>query len=93
LPLPVEPLIDWGGALRWYCGDLQAFDVRALASAVGGTAMRWRGPPGSAAPAGPAASASRFHPLPPAIVAIHRRLKHSFDPEGIFNPGRLLADL
>jgi len=84
LPLPVEPLIDWGGALRWYCGDLESFDVRALASAVGGTALRWRGP------AGPA---SRFHPLPPAIVAIHRRLKHSFDPEGIFNPGRLLADL
>ena len=83
LQLPVEPLIDWGGALRWYCGDLQAFDVRGLASAVGGTAMRWRG----------TGSGSRFHPLPPAIVEIHRRLKRSFDPEGIFNPGRLLADL
>jgi glycolate oxidase FAD binding subunit len=83
LQLPVDPLIDWGGALRWYSGDLQAFDVRGLAQAVGGTAMRWRG----------AGSGSQFHPLPPAIAAIHRRLKHSFDPEGIFNPGRLLADL
>jgi glycolate oxidase FAD binding subunit len=83
LQLPVEPLIDWGGALRWYSGDLQAFDVRGLASTAGGTATRWCG-------AGPG---SRFHPLPPAIVEIHRRLKRSFDPEGIFNPGRLLPDM
>jgi glycolate oxidase FAD binding subunit len=81
--LPGEPLIDWGGALRWYPGDLQDFDVRKLASATGGTAMRWRGH----APQG------RFHPLPRPIVEIHRRLKRSFDPGGIFNPGRLLADL
>jgi len=45
--------------------------------------LRWRG----------AAPETRFHPLPRAITEIHRRLKRSFDPEGIFNPGRLLADL
>jgi glycolate oxidase FAD binding subunit len=83
LRLPIEPLIDWGGALRWYGGDLQGFDVRALAATAGGTAMRWRG----------AAPGSRFHPLPAAIAEIHRRLKRSFDPEGIFNPGRLLPEL
>jgi glycolate dehydrogenase FAD-binding subunit len=83
LGLPGEPLIDWGGALRWYCGDQQATEVRQVATAAGGTAMRWRGP----------GSESRFHPLPHAIVEIHRRLKRSFDPDGLFNPGRLLADL
>lgn len=83
LQLAAEPLIDWGGALRWYSGDLQASDVRGLALALGGTAMRWRG----------AGTGPRFHPLPPALVEIHRRLKRSFDPEGIFNPGRLLADM
>jgi glycolate oxidase FAD binding subunit len=81
--LPGVPLIDWGGALRWYSGDLPAAAVRRIASAAGGTAMRWRGP----------GSESRFHPLPPAVAEIHRRLKRSFDPEGIFNPGRLLAGL
>ncbi len=83
LQLPFEPLIDWGGALRWYTGDTSGFDVRGLAIAAGGTAMRWRG-------AGPD---SKFHPLPRAILEIHRRLKRSFDPEGIFNPGRLLVGL
>ncbi len=83
LKLPSEPLIDWGGALRWYAGDMSNFDVRGLALAAGGTALRWSG----------AGAESRFHPLPRAILEIHRRLKRSFDPDGIFNPGRLVAGL
>lgn len=83
LNLPAEPLIDWGGGLRWYSGPVEGFDVRGLAMAAGGTAMRWRGE----------GAESRFHPLPRAVTEIHRRLKRSFDPEGIFNPGRLLAGL
>lgn len=83
LDLPGEQLIDWGGALRWYGGDQGDRDVRQAAQRAGGTAMRWRG----AAPGG------RFHPLRPAILEIHRRLKRALDPEGIFNPGRLLAGL
>lgn len=83
LELGGEKLIDWGGALRWYAGDQGERDVRQIAHRAGGTAMKWRGD----APAG------RFHPLVPAVAEIHRRLKRAFDPEGIFNPGRLLADL
>jgi glycolate oxidase FAD binding subunit len=83
LDLPGELLIDWGGALRWYGGDLRDANVRAAAVAAGGTALCWRGP----APNG------RFHPLEPTVAAIHRRLKQRFDGHGIFNPGRLLADL
>ena len=30
-----------------------------------------------------------FHPLQPAVHAIHERLKAAFDPAGIFNPGRM----
>ncbi len=83
LSIAAEPLIDWGGALRWYAGELPDQDIRAIAAAAGGSATRWRGP----APAG------RFHPLPPPLREIHRRLKHNFDPDGIFNPGRLVSGL
>jgi len=98
LDLPGQPLIDWGGALRWYpaasdddtnhaAGALDSTGTprpRALASAAGGTAMCWKGvaPPGG-----------RFHPLQPTVATLHRRLKDRFDPHGIFNPGRLIAGL
>ncbi|MFM2446233.1 MAG: hypothetical protein RI936_680, partial [Pseudomonadota bacterium] len=37
--------------------------------------------------------AAAFAPLPAPIAAIHARLKAEFDPQRIFNPGRLVADL
>jgi glycolate oxidase FAD binding subunit len=83
LALPGEPLIDWGGALRWYADLPEGAAARAQAVAAGGTALCWRGP----APGG------RFHPLSPAVASLHRRLKERFDPLGIFNPGRLLPGL
>ena len=83
LPLPGDLLIDWGGSLRWHAGDMGGSDVRAMASAAGGTALRWRGETGG----------SRFHPLTPAITEIHRRLKQRFDPRGLFNRNRLLPGL
>jgi glycolate oxidase FAD binding subunit len=83
LPLPGEPLIDWGGALRWYADPPAAVDLRALAQAAGGSAQCWRG----------AAPGARFHPLAATVAQLHRRLKERFDPHGIFNPGRLLAGM
>ena len=83
LDLPGEPLVDWGGAVRWYADVPGAISVRDRVSTAGGTALCWRG----AAPGG------RFHPLQPAVAALHRRLKERFDPAGIFNPGRLIAGL
>jgi glycolate oxidase FAD binding subunit len=38
-------------------------------------------------------SAGVFQPLPPALLALHQRLKAALDPAGIFNPGRMYADL
>jgi glycolate oxidase FAD binding subunit len=34
-----------------------------------------------------------FHPLTPALAGLHARLKREFDPNRIFNPGRLYPDL
>jgi len=30
-----------------------------------------------------------FAPLAPALAGLHKRLKATFDPHGILNPGRL----
>ena len=83
LALRDQPLIDWGGALRWYANPASDIDVREVARAAGGTALCWRG----------AAPGERFHPLQPAVAKLHRRLKERFDPTGVFNPGRLIAGM
>jgi FAD/FMN-containing dehydrogenase len=76
-------LIEWGGALRWHRSNAVAADVRSMAASNGGTAMRWKD----------ADAGETFHPLSPAVLEIHRRLKQRFDPHRIFNPGRLAAAL
>jgi glycolate oxidase FAD binding subunit len=81
--LPGKQLIEWGGALRWLQTDADAGAVRAAARAAGGHATLFRGGD---------RSAGVFQPLPDALMRIHRRLKQTFDPAGILNPGRLYPD-
>ena len=80
--LPGKQLIDWGGAQRWLVTDAPASRVRRAVDARGGSATLFRG-----------GDRSRpFHPLPEGLLQLHRRIKAAFDPEGIFNPGRLYAE-
>jgi glycolate oxidase FAD binding subunit len=76
--------IDWGGAQRWLFADLDADTAFAVAQAAGGHASLFHGGDRRGVV---------FQPLQPAVAGLHQRLKHSFDPAGIFNPGRLYSDL
>lgn len=80
LTVPHPQLIEWGGALRWVSGELDATAVRAGVERAGGHATLFR-----ATDKAPGV----FHPLPPGLAKLHRRLKAAFDPAGILNPGRL----
>jgi glycolate oxidase FAD binding subunit len=84
LNLPGKCLVDWGGAQRWLISDADEELVRATTQAAGGHATLFRGG---------ARDTERFHPLPAKLLTLHRALKQTFDPSGIFNPGRLYADL
>jgi glycolate oxidase FAD binding subunit len=84
IALPGEQFIEWGGAQRWWRSVAPAAEVRALAAAAGGHATLVR-----AADKSPGAFTAPTQP----VMAIHQRLKHAFDPAGIFNPGRLYAQL
>jgi glycolate oxidase FAD binding subunit len=84
LSLPGEPLIEWGGALRWLTFDGPAAVVREAASQAGGHATLFRGSD---------KSCGAFQPLPAPLMQIHRNLKRNFDPQGLFNPGRLYPEL
>lgn len=74
-------LLDWGGMQRWIKTDAPAETVRATAHALGGHATCFT----------PGITDEPFHPLPPALLNVHRQLKAQLDPRAIFNPGRLYA--
>ncbi len=72
-------LIDWGGALRWLKTTAEPGEVFTSAGALGGHASLFRGVRGD----------SRFQPLAANLLALQRRVKLAFDPDGLFNVGRL----
>lgn len=85
LPWPGAQLVEWHGGLRWLWAPVSCqAELRQLARQAGGWACLFRAP----ATAG-AAAFERFAPLAPALQAIQRRIKTEFDPDGIFNPGRM----
>lgn len=79
-----EQLIEWHGGQRWWCTATPPAQVRRTAAAAGGHATLFRARD---------KSPGVFTPLSPGVAAIHRRMKQSFDPAGIFNPGRMYPGL
>ena len=77
-------MIEWGGALRWLASNAGARTLREAAKRAGGHATLFRASD---------KSAGVFQPLAPALMSIHRKLKGELDPQGIFNRGRMYADL
>jgi glycolate oxidase FAD binding subunit len=88
LKLPGEQLLEWGGAQRWICTSAPAALLRDAAAAAGGHAVLFR-----VGAKTTVALVSRFAPLKPPLDRIHHKMKLAFDPDGIFNPGRLYPGL
>lgn len=84
LPGADHPLIEWGGGQRWFWSSADSTTIRDVAQQLGGHAVRFNNQHGDG---------ETFAPPSPALMAIHRRLKQTFDPQGIFNPGRLYHGL
>jgi glycolate oxidase FAD binding subunit len=83
LSLPGRQLVDWGGAQRWLKSDAEATFIRQVVDEVGGHVTCFSH----------GLTDTPFQPLPPALMRYHRNLKQQLDPRGIFNPGRLYAEL
>jgi glycolate oxidase FAD binding subunit len=83
---PAEAIYDWSGGLIWLSLPASADAGHALVRGAlrsGGHATLIR------APESVRASVPVFEPQSPALAALSQRVKQSFDPKGLFNPGRM----
>jgi glycolate oxidase FAD binding subunit len=80
---------DWAGGLIWvampFAEEPDAAAVRAAVAELDGHAMLVR------APASVRAALDVFAPEPAGLAALNKRVKESFDPKGVLNPGRMWA--
>lgn len=87
--LAAEYWYDWGGGLIWLGvpvgNDAGAAIVRGAFADCGGHATLMR------APDPLRATVPVFEPNGDALARLSARVKASFDPRGIFNPGRMIA--
>jgi len=75
-------MIDWAGSQRWYRGQASLDQLEPLARAAGGQVSLFRGGD---------RTGEVMHGQPQALKTIQQRVKKSFDPDAIFNPGRLYS--
>src|SRR5262245_961444 len=82
-------LYDWSGGLVWAevlpTTDAGAADIRRVIATHGGHATLIRAEPQVRA------AVEVFQPLEAGLERLSRRLKATFDPAGILNPGRMYA--
>jgi glycolate oxidase FAD binding subunit len=89
--LTSERLFDWAGGLIWLAPkDAWAREAATIREAVAGrgghsTLMR--------APTWLRREVEPFQPQAPALRALTERVKRSFDPRGVLNPGRMYAGI
>ncbi len=87
----MDYLLDWGGGLIWLAlpsgPDAHCAMVRGALEEESGHATLLR------APHATRASVPVFQPQPPALAALSRRLKESFDPARLLNPGRMYQEI
>jgi glycolate oxidase FAD binding subunit len=88
LDIPYAQCVEWHGAQRWVWAPASAASqLHALAAQAGGHASLFRRPAGALADSD--AGAAVFAPLDATQQRIQTALQAEFDPDGVFNTGRL----
>lgn len=83
LQFEAKQLIDWGGAQRWLLSKEPAEKIRSTIQKMGGHAILFRNGD---------RQQDIFQPLQDKILNLHKNLKKSFDPNNIFNTGRMYKE-
>ena len=73
-----DKLIDWGGQQWWLRSDAPPKEIRFAAAKAGGHATLFKGGD---------RTGEIFHPLSDTMMQLHEKVRLSFDPKKILNPG------
>ena len=84
LNLEGQYLYEWNGAQRWLISKDDDEKIRKEVSQHGGHAVCFRQH---------SKHKDVFQPLQTDLLEIHRQLKMAFDPDSMFNPGRMYAEI
>lgn len=87
LQLTGDCLYDWAGTQRWLFSNEDSPKIRSTVESAGGHAQLFKADDSLKKNVGV------FHPLQPAIMELHKKIKHEFDPQGLFNPHRMYSDI
>ena len=79
-----EKIIEWNGAQRWLFDITNVDDLISQINAYGGSLTVFRG--GNR-------EGEIFAQLDPVLMRLHQNIKNAFDPDRIFNPGRMYKDI
>jgi glycolate oxidase FAD binding subunit len=91
--VPAQMLFDWAGGLLWLAPEASDEASDDAAAAVVARAVAATGGHATLVRAGAAvrASVDVFSAQDASLAALTRRVKESFDPKGVLNPGRMWA--
>ncbi|NIF29362.1 glycolate oxidase subunit GlcE [Pantoea sp. Tr-811] len=78
--LPGKQMLDWAGVQRWLKTNQNAQEIREIVGHLGGHAICY------------AQGDSSLHPVSKTLQKYQQNLKNQFDPQNIFNPGRICAE-
>lgn len=79
-----EWLFDWGGAQRWFISDMEAEDIRDNVKTAKGHATIFKNDNNAD---------DVFQPLTNTQLHLHRMIRKAFDPNSVFNSGRLYKNI
>ncbi len=89
IPPSAQMFYDWAGGLVWVGMPVEdepdAAAIRSAVASIGGHATLVR------APVAARAANDVFPPQDAGLAALSKRVKESFDPRGVLNPGRMWA--
>ena len=77
LPLHGETLVEWFGAQRWLCTTAAPTVIHEAVARASGHALAW------------SSQLPQSVVLPEVLRRLHRQVQQAFDPDGVFDTGRL----